>query len=79
MKIINLEVTCKRNRFGYWNSCKRLLNFVNVAALHGTYTGTKYRKHMLILISDIEPPITDVEWKAPEQTIAAGSKDRFEL
>ena len=33
MKKINLEVTCKRNRFGYWNSCKRLPNFVNVAAL----------------------------------------------
>ena len=34
MKKINLEVTCKRHRFGYWNSCKRLPNFVNVAALH---------------------------------------------
>ena len=33
MKKINLEVTCKRDRFGYWNSCKRLPNFVNVAAL----------------------------------------------
>ena len=22
-KKINLEVTCKRNRFGYWNWCKR--------------------------------------------------------
>ena len=33
MKKINLEVTCKRNRLGYWNSCKRLPNFVNVAAL----------------------------------------------
>ena len=33
MKKINLEVMCKRNRFGYWNSCKRLPNFLNVAAL----------------------------------------------
>ena len=33
MKKINLEVTCKRNRFGYWNLCKRLPNFVNVVAL----------------------------------------------
>ena len=33
MKKINLEVTCKRNRLGYWNSCKRLPNFVNMAAL----------------------------------------------
>ena len=33
MKKINLEVTCKWNCFGYWNSCKRLPNFVNVAAL----------------------------------------------
>ena len=33
IKKINLEVTCKRNRFGYWNSCKRLPNFVDVAAL----------------------------------------------
>ena len=30
---LNLEVTCKQNRFGYWNSCKRLPNFVNVGAL----------------------------------------------
>ena len=29
----NLEVSCKGNRFGYSNSCKRLLNFVNVATL----------------------------------------------
>ena len=34
MKKINLEVTCKRNRFGYWNSCKPLPNFINVAALN---------------------------------------------
>ena len=33
MEKINLEVMCKRNRFGYWKSCKRLPNFVNVAAL----------------------------------------------
>ena len=33
---INLEVTCKRNRSGYWNSCKRLPNFVNMAALHNS-------------------------------------------
>ena len=32
-KKFNLEVTFKRYRFGYWNSCKRLPNFVNVAAL----------------------------------------------
>ena len=32
-KKINLEATFKRNRLGYWNSCKRLPNFVNVAAL----------------------------------------------
>ena len=29
----SLEVPCKRNCFGYWNLCKRLPNFVNVAAL----------------------------------------------
>ena len=29
----DLEVTCKRHRFGYWNLCKCLPNFVNVAAL----------------------------------------------
>ena len=29
----NLEVPCKRNLLSYWNSCKRLPNFVNVAAL----------------------------------------------
>ena len=34
MKKINLEVTYKRYRFCYWNSCKCLPNFVNVAALY---------------------------------------------
>ena len=29
----DLEVTCKQHRFGYWNLCKRLPNFVNMAAL----------------------------------------------
>ena len=29
----NLEVTCKRDHFGYWNLCKRLPNCVNMAAL----------------------------------------------
>ena len=33
-KKISLEVTCKRNRLGYWNLSKCLTNFVNVAALH---------------------------------------------
>ena len=33
MKKINLEVTYKWDPFGYWNSSKRLSNFVNVAAL----------------------------------------------
>ena len=30
---INPEVLCKWNRFGFWNSCKRSQNFVNVTAL----------------------------------------------
>ena len=30
---INLEVTCKLNSFGYWNLCRHLPNFVNMAAL----------------------------------------------
>ena len=33
MKKPNLEVPCKRNCFGYWNSHKPLPNFVNLAAL----------------------------------------------
>ena len=33
MKKVNLEVLCKWNRFCYWNSCKSLANFINVAAL----------------------------------------------
>ena len=33
MEKIRLEDLCKRNRFSYWNSCKCLPNFVNVAAL----------------------------------------------
>ena len=36
LKKSNLEVPCKENRLGYWNSCKRLPNFVNVAALAPT-------------------------------------------
>ena len=32
MKKNNLEVTCKLDRFGYWNSCKSLPKSVNVAA-----------------------------------------------
>ena len=46
-KKINLEVTCKRNRLGYWNLCKRLPNFVNVADLivgHFQETVGKSRK-----------------------------------
>ena len=31
-KIITL-IACTRNRFDFWNSCKRLQNFVNVEAL----------------------------------------------
>ena len=30
----NLEVPCKRNHFGYWNLCKCLPYFVNVAVLY---------------------------------------------
>ena len=37
MKKSNLEVTCKRDRFDYWNSCKRLPNSVNMAALDVTH------------------------------------------
>ena len=33
MKKINLEVSCIQNGLGYWNSCKCLPNFINVAAL----------------------------------------------
>ena len=33
MEKINLEVSFKQYHFGYWDSCKRLPNFVNVAAL----------------------------------------------
>ena len=29
MKKINQEVTCKRDRLGYWNLCIRLPNFIN--------------------------------------------------
>ena len=37
MTKINLEVTCKRNGFSYWILCKRLPNFVNMAALTKTH------------------------------------------
>ena len=33
MKKISTVIACKRNRFYFWNSCKRLQNFVNVEAL----------------------------------------------
>ena len=44
------EVTCKRDRFGYWNLCKRLPNFVNVAALLNTHVITTIMGMMAILI-----------------------------
>ena len=33
MKKCSTVIACKRNRFDFWNSCKRLQNFVNVEAL----------------------------------------------
>ena len=45
---------CKRNRFGYWNSCKRLPNFVNVAALlidDTTYVNTGASNCIILFIS----------------------------
>ena len=33
MKRFSTVIACKRNRFDFWNSCKRLQNFVNVEAL----------------------------------------------
>ena len=33
MKKISTVIACKRNRFDFWNSCKRLQNFVNMEAL----------------------------------------------
>ena len=42
MEKISLEFTFKRDRFGYLNSCKRLPNFVNVAALQVQYFGEKH-------------------------------------
>ena len=50
MKKINLEVMCKRDRFGYWNLCKRLPSFVNVAALLNTHVITTIMGMMAILI-----------------------------
>ena len=33
MKKFSTVIACKRNRFDFWKSCKRLQNFVNVEAL----------------------------------------------
>ena len=33
MKKCSTVIACKRNCFDFWNSCKRLQNFVNVEAL----------------------------------------------
>ena len=35
MKKFSTVIACKRNRFDFWKSCKRLQNFVNVEALTG--------------------------------------------
>ena len=32
MKKFSMEIACKQNCFDFWNSCKRLQNFVNVEA-----------------------------------------------
>ena len=34
MKKISTLIACTRNRFDFWNLCKRVQNFVNVEALH---------------------------------------------
>ena len=36
MKKFSTVIACKRNRFDFWNSCKRLQNFANVEALVST-------------------------------------------
>ena len=49
MEKINLEVTCKRDRFVYWNLCKRLPNFVNVAALLLTFIKLPFVEKTFVL------------------------------
>ena len=57
-----MVIVCKRNRFDFWNSCKRLQNFVNVEALTQRHMfgyskepshldgSFKHRKHMFKLM-----------------------------
>ena len=49
-KKISLDVTCKRHRFGYWNSCKRLPNFANVAALISSMNTIEYMVYLQFVI-----------------------------
>ena len=50
-KIITL-IACTRNRFDFWNSCKRLQNFVNVEALITHVYTTK-----TVLFFDLQTPL----------------------
>ena len=44
----NEKNPCKRNRFGYWNFCKRLPNFVNMADL--IMTGSAFRRQYALCV-----------------------------
>ena len=44
MKKCSTVIACKRNRFDFWNSCKRLQNFVNVEALTASNTRVAHAK-----------------------------------
>ena len=47
MKKFSTVIACKRNRFDFWNSWKRLQNFVNVEALPA---GTSDLVHFVVKV-----------------------------
>ena len=63
MEKIGLEVTCKGHRFGYWNSCKRLPNFVNVAALAGRRAGGERKKVQVLVGGQKNIGASALYWK----------------
>ena len=69
MKKIDLEVTCKRHHFFYWNSCKRLPNFVNVATLvtliHNFEKSSLYINYHLNDILKFSEPCFKLLFKCP--------------
>ena len=63
---ISTVIACKRNRFDFWNSCKRLQKFVNVEALE-EMEREKHCKFLFTYLSvSFHRPICTIKHLLPE-------------